>query len=285
MFDRELQLIEGPAVPEHVELDAAGVAYLTRADWASQPLPEKFKAPLRASNLDEAWATVVFGLETGRDGVRERFVAGLNADAAAGLPLSRAGDALEAAFADTFGGRGKTSQTPGFLEFVQRTLDATTHPAVRAQLQRCPRDFSERPVDARIAAAGARAVAFGVETGHVPADHPRVLYWLADFFRPLHDAHFSQVAAADDEPIVLEAWWQGQVVRGQASSRDDFIDVWSCAGLINVLLRDGVHSEARVVVIEEDGAALVIGGTPAALDALRADGVLGARDDDSPGDE
>jgi hypothetical protein len=280
----DLRLQDGPDVPDHVVVDAAGIPYTTGVEREDADLPARFLGPVRPDAADgPPWATLMFGLETGRHDMRERFLAGLRADAAAGRDLTRYGDALDAAYSQLWGGRGPTIETPGFLAFVRAALAADPDPAIRAELERGLHDLPPVARDDRFEAVGATYVGFAAETGHVPADHPSVLYWLSALVPDWTTVHFDQRAPdldqafegdPDGEPIILEAWWAGQRFTAPAENRGDFVDPWSCAGLVNVILRDVARSSTRVVVHCVDEGVVAVGATRAVLRALRAAGVF-----------
>lgn len=150
-----LVLREGPDLPDHVTLDADGIAYADGVVCTDEPCPDRFGGPARPDDpAGPPWSTLVFGLEAGRDLLRERFLAALHEDAAAGRSLHRYGDALESAFRDVFGGRGATAEAPGFLAFVRQALAQEPHSATREQLARGDRELDVRPVEERIVRYG-----------------------------------------------------------------------------------------------------------------------------------
>jgi hypothetical protein len=273
----------GPDLPDHVSIDDDEISYADGVSVSDEPLPERFGGPARPDDPDgPPWTTLIFGLETGRYGLRDRFLTALRADAEAGRPLGRYGDALEAAFRDIFGGRGATTDASSFLAFVRQALAAEAGPAVREQLARGDRDLSAGTVDERIAHAGAAAFGFGTETGHWPADHAEVMYWMSALV-PGWEVHFGQVVeeSEDEEPksFVLEAWCGGRASRSSARDQGDYVDVWSCAAFVNTLLRDVVRTDVRVHLQCEDDVARVVVGPLNVLRALRETGVLGEEDD------
>lgn len=288
-----LVLMQGPERPDHVTFDADGIAYARQLRRVDEVLPDRFRGPARPEAASgPPWAALVFGLETGAFDMRARFLAALRDDAAAGRPLVRYGDALEAAFRRSYGGRGGTSDTPGFLEFVQAARAGAASEAEREQLARGLRDIEATVIDGRIAQAGAHAISFGLETGHWPADHPEVLYWLSALVPGLRDAHFAQVVDAngdegDEESASFElvAWCVGLEITTPALNLGDFVDAWSCVGLINVLLRDVVGCDARVFLRCEDEGALAVCGSIDGIRQLQATGVLGSDEDDDDEDE
>lgn len=287
-----LVLRTGPDHPRHVIVDEDGIAYVRDPVCVAEQAPARFRGPARPEDAEgPPWATLVFGLETGAHDMRARFLAALRADADAGRSLVRYGDALEAAFRRVFGGRGATPDAPGFLEFVRTAHAAATRPEEREQLARGLRDFEAIPMDERIERAGARAVAFGVETGHVPADHPEVLYWLSALVPGWRAVSFDQEVTCDDDEdessarYELVAWCRGQAIRSAARNLGDYVDAWSCAGLVNVLLRDVVESDVRVFLQCEDEGALAVAAPVAVLQQLRGAGVLGSDDDDECDDD
>jgi hypothetical protein len=281
----DLTLVDGPLVPDHVTLDRDGVVYATTYERDEQDLPARFAGPARPDDDDgPPWATLVFGLETGRFDLRERFVEQLHADAAAGLPLERYGAALGSAFNHIFGGRGATHDEPGFDAFVRAAIAATTDAAVRTQLQIGLREHDPAWSDPRFERAGASALAFPLETGHVPADHPSVLYWMSALVPGWTNVLFDQISSEVDEieadpPHQLEAWWAGYHFRAPAENRGDFLDPWSCCGLINVILRDAARSDIRLVLDELDDTARVVAAPRSVLRALRDLGLIGPRED------
>ena len=242
-------LREGPDLPRHVTIDAEGIAYAKKVSITDEPCPRRFAGPARPEDPEgPPWATLIFGLETGRDGLRERFLTALREDAANNRTLVRYGDALEAAFREIFGGRGVTADAPGFLAFVRQALAQFPDSVAREQLARGDRALIV-PSDERLS--------FCTETGHWPADHPEVLYWLSALV-PGWQVHFAQVAEDEEaESFVLEAWCDQKAIRSPARNLGDFVDVWSCVGLMNVMLRDVLGSKLRIFLECEDESALV----------------------------
>jgi hypothetical protein len=270
-------LQDGPDLPRHIAMDDDGIAYANDVSFTDEPCPERFDGPARPDDpLGPPWSTLVFGLETGRDRLRDRFLAALREDSAARRPLVRYGDALESAFREIFGGRGATADAPSFLAFVREAVAQSPDAAVREQLARGDRELFVRPVDERIAQFGASAVSFATETGHWPADHPEVMYWLSALVPAWH-VHFGQVVDLEEEAAEsfgLEAWCSGKAIRSSVRNLGDHLDVWSCAGLVNVILRDVLRSEVRVFLQCEDEGALAVAGTRESLQELRSQGIL-----------
>jgi len=269
---------DGPELPTHVHLGADGIGYASDVSVENEPLPSFFEGPCRPDGPEgPPWATVVFGLETGYGTIRERFLASLNADAVAGRDVVRYGDALESAFRETFGGRGATGAAPGFQSFLRSALAKLTHQRARQELSRGLRELTERPSPDPFAKLGATAMRLGVETGHWPPDHPSLLYWLSSLVPGWHDVHFAQPSGNGDEQaecFVIEAWCNSRGARGRADNLGDFLDVWSCAGFANVLLRDLVRSDVRLSVSTEDGGALVVAAPVPVIKKLRAKGLI-----------
>lgn len=241
-------LREGPDLPRHVSIDADGIAYAKKVSITDEPCPRRFAGPARPEDPEgPPWATLIFGLETGRDHLRERFVTALREDAAENRSLVRYGDALESAFRETFGGRGATADAPGFLAFVRQAIAEFPDSAAREQLARG---------DHALIVSSDERLSFSTETGHWPADHPEVLYWLSALV-PGWQVHFAQIAEDEEaESFVLEAWCDGKAIRSSARNLGDSVDVWSCAGLVNVILRDVLESDSRVFLACEDESAL-----------------------------
>ena len=275
-----LTLVGGPDYPDHVTVDREGLAFVTVAREQAD-LPARFEAIARPDDRSAVpWATLLFALETDRFDMRPRFLAALRADAAAQRSLERYGRVLEAPFHTLFGGRGPTREAPGYFGWLRGAVAEESQPAVRAQLERGLRTLSVPPVDARLHAAGACSVTFGLETGHVPADHVSVLYWMSALV-PEWSVVFNQVSSPSDDledtsPHELHAWWAGEHLRARAENRGDFIDPWSCAGLINVVMRDVAKRDTRIYVEVEDEGCRAIAAPRSVIARLRAEGVLSA---------
>ena len=124
--------------------------------------------------------------------MRERFLKALRRDAHAGRPLASYGNALESAFRQIFGGRGATAATPAFLAWLRGALAEATSPEEREQLGR-GREPAGTPRGRTHRRFCARSVTFNSETGHVPADHPEVLYWSSALVPDWQGAHFRQL--------------------------------------------------------------------------------------------
>lgn len=277
--------MEGPHLPKHVVAGADGLYYARRLTVLQKSLPRHFAGPARpADAAGPPFTTVVFGLEMGRFDMRERFLKALRRDADAGRPLVRYGDALESAFRKIFGGRGSTVDAPAFLAWLHEALAQAVHPGEREQLERGVRDLTPAPDDERITGVGARALAFDSETGHLPADHPELLYWISALIPGWEGAHFEQRVprVISDEPdadgkasYVLRAWYAGQELRAPAQNCGDYLDVWSCAAFVNSILRDVLHSDVRLWAGGEDNAGEVVAGPLPVLRKLLADRVIG----------
>ena len=82
-----------------------------------------------------------------------------------------------------------------------------------------------------------------------------------------------------DPPHMLDAWWAGYHFRAPAENRGDFLDPWSCAGLINIILRDAARSEIRLVLDELDDTARVVAAPRSVLRNLRDLGLIGQREE------
>lgn len=246
--------------PQHVRLDR-GVPFVeSRA--SARAIPPRFLGAARPDDPKGLpWAALVFGLESGRFNTRARFLSALNRDAEAEKPLARFGDALAAAFRVNLGGRGATPSTEGFRRFITEALP-TTGAAARQQLARGLEKPEPRSFDMRIARAKARAIAFSAETSHQPADHPEVLYWLSELIDGLPELHFTQSGHE------LVAWSGGARVICEALPPGHFVDVWSCVGLLNALLRDLLGREERVMVRVDDEGVLAVAGRPRGLRRL-----------------
>jgi hypothetical protein len=126
--------------------------------------------------------------------------------------------------------------------------------------------------------AGGCGLVFDAETGHVPADHPSLLYWLADLTLELRDADFDQRAPDFDDdpdttaPYTLRAYHAGRRWTCRADNCGDFYDVDSCIGLVNALLRD---TPTRVAALgPREQTVEVIAGPAAAILALRDEGLI-----------
>jgi hypothetical protein len=278
-----LRLVMGPDHPDRLLFDPDGIAYARDFAVREKSIPRRFSGPARpGDSAGPPFTTVVFGLEMGRFDMRERFLRALRRDAGDGRPLTRYGDALESAFRETFGGRGSTADTPGFLAWLRGAIDQASNSDERAQLTRGLRDTEARPEDARIAELGARSVSFGSETGHLPADHPELLYWLSSLVPDWEGAHFQQtVPKAIDErdedgtaSYVLQAWYAGQELRAPARNCGDYLDVMSCAGFANRILRDVLRRDVRVWSHEQDDVGRLVAATLPVLRKLRAEGVI-----------
>lgn len=283
-----LLLNTGPDLPEHVTLDADDIAYAHGVTWSDELPPARFLGPARPDDLQgPPWATLVCGLESGQDRMRERFLAALREDAEAGLSLVRYGDALTSAFRDIFCGRGATADAPGFVAFVQQARAQAPDAATQEQLARGDRALQVRPIDERIARGGAGAIAFNAESGHWPADHAEILYWFAALVSGWRDVHFGQGDAEDEEVAAfsLQAWCRGRLAQSTARNLGDFVDVWACAGFVNVLLRDLLQSDVRIFLHCEDDGVLAVAGTMAALRGLRAAGVLPSEEEPEEDEE
>lgn len=265
---RMLILRQGRERPDHVQLDR-GVPFVESRASASA-LPRRFLGAARPDDPKGLpWAALVFGLETGRFNTRARFLSALNRDAEAQKPVTRFGDALAAAFRITCGGRGATHSTRDFRRFVTEALP-TTGGAARQQLARGLEKPEPASHDFRIGRAKARAISFSRETGHCPADHPEVLYWLSELIDGLPELHFTQNRGrgGNRARAQLVAWSGGAKVSCQAQHLGDLVDVWSCAGFVNALLRDLLGREERVMLRVEDEGVLAVGGRPRALRRL-----------------
>lgn len=279
-----LTLIERPDYPTDVTVDRDGFVFVSAVREAGE-LPARFGAMARPEDDSGVpWSTLLFALEADRFDMRHRFVTALRADAAASRSLESYGRVLEAAFHLQFGGRGPTSDAPGFVAWLRSALGEESAQAVRAQLERGLRTFAVRDSDARLVAAGAHSVAFGLETGHVPADHVSVLYWMSSLV-PEWTVVFDQVSSESDDvddtsPHELHAWWGGQHARAPADSRGDFVDPWSCAGLINALMRDVAKRDTRIHLEVEDEACRAIAAPRSVIVRLREEGISSAEGQD-----
>ncbi|MBL0217417.1 MAG: hypothetical protein IPQ07_26525 [Myxococcales bacterium] len=125
---------------------------------------------------------------------------------------------------------------------------------------------------------------FGLETGHVPADHVSVLYWMSALVTEW-SVVFDQVSSEFDDPDdaaphELHAWCGGEHVRARADNRGDFIDPYSCAGLVNALMRDVAKRDTRIYLEVEDEGCRAIGAPRSTILRLREEGVLRVTKDD-----
>ena len=281
-----LRLVEDPEPPRHLQVDPDGIAYARDFTFREKSIPRRFSGPARPGDSSgPPFTTVVFGLELGRFDMRERFLKALRRDASAGRPLVSYGDALGSAFRRIFGGRGTTADTPAFLDWLRGAIAEAAHPGEREQLERGLEERQGRfPEDERIAKLGARAVSFDNETGHVPADHPELLYWISTLVPDWQGAHFDQRVPRiiPDEPdpegkasYVLQAWYAGQELRAPARNCGDYLDALSCAAFVNSILRDVLRSDVRAWAREEDNDAAIVAGPKSVLRKLLADGVIG----------
>ena len=85
-----LVLSSGPDLPDHVEVDDHGIAYANNVRSDQVPLASCFSGRARPDEPDgPPWATLIFGLETGRFDMRQRFLAALQEDAKQGRSLER----------------------------------------------------------------------------------------------------------------------------------------------------------------------------------------------------
>lgn len=278
------QLVERPFYPEWVTIDRDGLVFAT-LEREAQEVPRRFHAAPRPDDDDGVpWETMLFGLETDRFDMRRRFVETLRADVAANRSVEGSGRILEAAFHTSFGGRGATSDAAGFVAWLRGAIDAEPHHLVRQQLERgLQTSFTVREIDARIETAGARVVAFALETGHVPADHASVAYWTSALVPEWH-VLFDQVASESKDadpgkPHQLHAWCGGEHVTMWAENQGDFVDPWSCAGLVNSLLRDIARRDERVYADVEDEGCRMIVAKRSVIARLREAGVLRGAED------
>ena len=282
-FRPDLKLVQGPFYPKWVTVDRDGLVF-ANIEREAQEVPRQFHAAPRPDDDDGVpWETMLFGLETDRFDMRRRFIETLRADVAANRSVEGSGRILEAAFHKLFGGRGATSDAAGFVAWLRGAIDDEPHHLVRQQLERGLQTFTVREIDARIEAAGARVVAFGLETGHVPADHESVLYWISALVPEWH-VLFDQVASESEDanpekPHQLHAWCGGEHVTVWAENHGDFIDPWSCAGLVNSLLRDVAKRDERVYADIEDESCRMIVATRSVIANLREAGVLRSAED------
>jgi hypothetical protein len=289
-----LVLSQAAAYPEHVTVDRDDIAYIdpSALERDDDDLPARFGGPAQVGNpAGPAWPTMLFGVEVGRYDMRDRVVEQLRAAAAGGADagtLDDYGRLFAAAFHTIFGGRGPTDDLPGFLAFLRETAAGEPDPRVRAQLERGLRDRDEAlrdPLDPRFARLGAKVVRFGAETGHVPADHASVLYWLSALVPDWRGVHFAQTSTPADDPSAqdphrLDAWWGGAHFTTRADNLGDFVDPWSCAALVNVLLRDVARSDVRIYLDAIDEGVTAVGAPRAVLRQLRDLGLIGIREDD-----
>jgi len=284
---QELALVE-PTLADHLRHDDGFVIARVRRTHASAP-------PWRGSELvDIPHATLVHDLEVDRRDMRAQFLAALRAHAAAGRALDLFASVLANAFQVLYGGRGSTAHTAAFHRWAYALATGDDLPVVRgialhaligAELPgvdelfagaSAPEDVAERHRLLRASAADrardqrptterADVIAFDAETGHVPADHPALLYWLADLVPHLHDADFDQVAPDFDrdpdtrKPYTLRAYHAGKRWTCRAVNHGDSYDVPSCIGLINAVLRDTPWRVAALA--PADQAMCVIGAT------------------------
>src|SRR5262245_39129160 len=275
-------VVKGPKIAKpHLLIDEDGIAYARDFTSRKRALPRRFSGPARPSHAaGPPFTTIVFGLETGRFDMRARFLETLREDARAGRPLVSHGNALESAFRLIFGGRGATADTPGFLTWLRGAIGEATSPEERDQLVRGMGEREGHVVDEHLAKRGVRSVVFNSETGHMPSDHPEVLYWISDLVPDWKAVHFDQLVDTNDDELggsyhLLQAWYAGQELQAPAQNLGDFLDVHGCAGLANRILRDVLHSDVRIWAHEADDVGQLVAGTLPAIRELVAAGVIG----------
>lgn len=248
-MSRMLVLTQEPVYPAHVDI-VRRVPYHREVRVTPAAPPARFAGPVVPRSEDgPPWETIVFGVETDRFAMRERFVAQLRLEAAAGRDVEVYQHVLAGAFHRIFGGRGTTHETPGFVTWLRGAAASERDARVRACFEAALADRDDRPPR--------DGLVFDMETGHVPADHPAVLYWMSALVPGWEQVVFDQTDSPSEDsdpeaPHAVHAWWAGRRFDAIADNLGDFVDPWSCAGLINVMLRDVARTSYRLALDAED---------------------------------
>ncbi|MEO1270564.1 MAG: hypothetical protein AAFX99_20945 [Myxococcota bacterium] len=126
-----------PDLPHHLR-QTAGLTYLADPNVETEPLPERFHAlPSPVVGLGPPESTVVFGLETGRFQMRERFIQACWAmhptdHDALGWTMQM----VSACFFDLYGSRGPTPDMVGFDAWLRAQIANAPTPELGQHLRK-----------------------------------------------------------------------------------------------------------------------------------------------------
>ena len=116
----ELKLSSGPRLPKHLSFDKDGLLFLYMKA-APGSLPAYFTTP---SLTHTNWETQVFGLESDRFKIRQRFTQWLTeaTDKSDEKALSRLGNLLGGCYHYLYGGRSQDKDADNFYDWIFANL-------------------------------------------------------------------------------------------------------------------------------------------------------------------
>jgi hypothetical protein len=176
------------------------------------------------------------------------------------------------------------ADAPDFSSLVQQLAAFPTLDALLARLDEdgvtaLARDAAPIATLEDALRARGRLLRFDCETGHVPASHPEVLYWLAEL-AGITDAHFEQDVEEDGDDLAdglcyaLRAYFRGNILTGPAENCGDFYDVHASIGMVNALARQAGHPWRVAAIGAPDQVITVVAAPEPALHHWRATGLL-----------